>query len=176
MVRDCAIQKSLSASFETDRRFRLDRCYPLLDLNLTRSIDRFLRLGLRDFDGKYTVLHLGCDLLLVDIVRQCECLLIVAVGELAAQILAGFLILFLAVVLGLGLLFEGDDKVVVVVDLDLEVVLGHTRSGNLDLVILLFVEHVDCRSSKVVLTVGHPEIVVKEIVEQRWEPILIIES
>ena len=122
------------------------------------------------------MLHLGCDLLLVDIVRQCECLLIVAVGELAAQILAGFLIIFLAVVLGLGLLLEGDDKVVVVVDLDLEVVLGHTRSGNLDLVILLFVEHVDCGSSKVVLTVGHPEIVVKEIVEQRWEPILIIES
>ena len=62
----------------------------------------------------------------------------------------------------LGLLFHVDDKVVVLVHMDLEVFLGETRSGQLHVVLFLVFNYIDGRSG--VVRPFHPA-VVEEVVE-----------
>ena len=70
----------------------------------------------------------------------------------------------------LGLLFHVDDKVVVLVHMDLEVFLGETRSGQLHVVLFFVFNYIDGRSG--VVRPFHPA-VVEEVVEDVRQPALI---
>ena len=90
------------------------------------------------------------------------------VGKLAPQV--GPLVLFVLLLL-LGPLFHGDDQFVVLVDMHLEIVARHTRSGDFHLIFVLILEDVDGRSRGVV-AFGEP-FAAQKIVENARQPILI---
>ena len=68
-------------------------------------------------DGENAVLHFGGNLLALDVLRECESLLELHLVELAAQVFA----LFFVFLCGLAALHHFDDKLVVGVDTDVEV-------------------------------------------------------
>ena len=92
-------------------------------------------------NAEHTVLYSRHDLVAVDIVGQLQTLLKVGVRELAAQI-AHCVVLLLILILVLHLDVEHS----VLIDADVEVVLGHARSGQLNLLTSLVLHDVDGRS------------------------------
>ena len=110
--------------------------------------------------GENAVLHVGRNLLAVYIVRQSIGLLVVAVGELAAQIVA---VLVLALVLHLVL--DGYREVALIVDTQAYPLLLQSGYGHLHGVGLSHLLDVDCgcRGVEPHHKVGVEEIVVKPI-------------
>ena len=113
------------------------------------------------------LLDLGRDLLAHDVVGQQQALLEFRVGKLAAQIRALLFVLLLL----LGLFLHRDDQLVILVDMHLEILLGHTRGGDFHLVFVLILDDVDGRSRGVV-AFGKP-VVAQKIVENARQPVLI---
>lgn len=72
-------------------------------------------------------------------------LLELRIGKFAAQI--GTLA-FLVFLLLLGFLLQGDDQLVVLVDVDFEIFTSHARSGDLHLVLVFVFDDVDGRSRR----------------------------
>lgn len=56
--------------------FIIEKWLSLLDSDMPCSIDNWRWLALRDVDSEDAIGHLGCNLVILDIVRQCECLLV----------------------------------------------------------------------------------------------------
>ena len=107
----------------------------------------------------------GGDFLLFRIVGQGDGLLEFRIGEFATQKVFFLLFLFF-----LFLLFYIDGQVVLIVQIDLEVVFGHTGSRNLNPVLLFGFDDVDRRSREIRL---HKPFVAEEIVEDARQPVLI---
>lgn len=160
------VKRKQSALTDALLIFRLRK--PLFNLDLARGGGSLLDLLLGNVDGHHTVFDLGRNILALDIVGQQQALLELRVGEFAAQVGAFALGVLLLV---LGLLLQRDHQLVVFVDVDLEVLLGHTRSGDLDLVFVFTVDDVD-GGSRGAAALGQP-VVAQNLVENSRQPVLI---
>lgn len=131
-------------------------CYAaLLDIDDPSRLFLYGRIHLRQLDVQNTVRNTCRDLVLIHIVRQQQRLLETTVRELVADVvalgfllliavgLALFLVLFGVVVLALALLLQQDYQLVLVVDMNREVVLRHTRSGYLYMVSGVVFQYID---------------------------------
>lgn len=110
----------------------------LLDLDILPHLLLGLRLLFWESYIENAVADLGLDGLLVDILGQRESLLELGVGELLAQELP------LVGLLGGRVLLDGDGESIVV-NLDVAVLLLDAWDSQLDLVVLIGLEDVDCR-------------------------------
>ena len=140
-----------------------------MDVNLLDRLFPLRLLLLRDMDVQDALLHLGLDLVGFGVVRQQERLLELLVGELAAEVTAVLLPLTAVLLpfLLLGLLLHLDVQVVVGIDVDLEVLLVQTRSGELDVILLFGFQNVDGRGR--VSGPFHPA-GVKKVIEDVRQP------
>ena len=128
-------------------------CY----LYLTLAVFRLLLCHLRQRDDEDTVVNLGRDFLSLDVVRQHIHLLVVAVAELAAQV-----VLVLVFLLVLELVLYRNLEIALAVEIDAAVLFLYARNGELHGVVFHALFHVHCRCGGFHLR--HP-VVVKEIVE-----------
>ena len=79
--------------------------------------------------------------------------------------------MLLVLLLGLVLLLHRDDQFVVLVEMNLEILLGHARSSHFDLVFVVVLQDVDGRSRGVAAL--YEPIVAQKIVENARQPVLI---
>ena len=112
------------------------------------------------------MLHLGGDVFAVRVLGEEHRLLELGVGEFAAEIVA--LVLLLLV---LDLLFHVDHQVAFLVQMDIEVFLGHARGGELQLVGFGGFNDVDGRRGG--FRTVHP-VGVEEIVEDVGHPVVVV--
>ncbi len=134
----------------------------LFNRNLLDGLGLLDLFALWEMDVQDSVLHASFNLFLIHIVGQEKGLGELLVGEFATEIPA-VLLAFLV----LGLLFHSDLEVALIVDMDLEVLLGQARSSELHFVFLFIFYNVDGRGG--VVCPFHPA-VVEEVVENVRQP------
>ena len=119
----------------------------LFHLDVLQHLGLLLGSGLRDDDGEDAVGYARGDLLAVYVVGQRVALLVVAVGELAAQIvLVARLMVLLALLLVLHLVLDGHVEQFVVGDVHAHPLLLQPWNGHLHDVLVYGLLDVDCRS------------------------------
>ena len=111
----------------------------LFDIYHSLVVLRFCFLDLRDDYVQNSVLDFRADLVSLDIVRQNHSLLEFAVREFAAQIVSVLLLILLV-----DLLFHLDGQVTVLIDVDFEVFLLHTRGSDFYFIAVLVFQYVNC--------------------------------
>lgn len=116
-------------------------------------------------DAEDTLIDVSLDFRAVYILGQKHCLLEFRVGKLATQVVAILLFLFV-----LTAVFECHHQVVLVVQVHREVLLGHTRSRHLNLILLLVLLDIDCRgyAGALIEPLGR-----QEVAKKRRHPSLI---
>lgn len=128
----------------------------LLNLNNLKAGSLIATLTLGELDVQHTMLHLGLDMVAVDTLGKIENLAERGVGKLAAQevvllVLRAILVAttLVAVLIALALLIQADNQLVIAIQLNLKIILGHARCSNLDLELLVGLDNVNrrCRAT-----------------------------
>ena len=120
---------------------------------------------LRQGNGEYAVLNLGLDALAVHIFGQRIGLLVVAVGEFAAQI-----VLLLVLLLVFALVLYGQAQVALLVHIDTATILLNARRCHFHYIGFLILLDIDCGCRAIG---ARHEISVQEIVKYCWEPTVV---
>ena len=141
----------------------------LVNLNLFYSWLLFADLDFWNVNGEDSVVDRGFDHILGHVLRKSEALFEFPVRELSAKIFPLLVIL----IFGFILLLHSQNEIIVVCDFEVEIFLGHSRSCDLDFVVIVVFNNIDGRSC-CTCTV-HP-IIGEEIVEDFGQPILFVTS
>ena len=152
-------------------------------MNSLSQLGLLLGSNLREKDAEDTILNLGGNLVLVDVVRQGDGLLEVRDVEVVTQEVILLLVLRLLHLYALGVLgilgslgllwlaLHRDHEVVVGIDGQIQVFLRQTGHAELNLEVQLRLGDVDLWITWEVLIPGIVDIV-EHIVEQHWEKII----
>ena len=152
-------------------------------MNSLSQLGLFLSSNLREKDAEDTILNLGGNLVLVDVVRQGDGLLEVRDVEVVTQEVIFLLVLWLLHLYALGVLgilgslgllwlaLHRDHEVVVGIDGQIQVFLRQTGHAELNLEVQFRLGDVDLWITWEVLIPGIVDIV-EHIVEQHWEKII----